>query len=100
MEGGTLTVTIPLTAAGGKCLNAAGLARIDGGMLTLSANGKVDTSDSSDPSFTAAIKGTNVTVNNGTVDIKVTGIAGRGIRAPRASRHSTSPSMTVPSTSP
>ncbi len=81
VEGGTLTVTIPLAAVGGKCLNAAGLARIDGGMLTLSANGKVDTSDSSDPSFTAAIKGTNVTVNNGTVDIKVTGIAGRGITA-------------------
>lgn len=43
VEGGTLSITIPATAAG--------------------------------------IKGTNVTINNGTIDIKVTGVAGRGISA-------------------
>ena len=81
IEGGTLTITIPTTAAGGKCLKAEGLVRIDGGSHLLTANGKVDTSDSSDPSYTAAIKGTNVTLNDGTVEIKVTGAAGRGISA-------------------
>lgn len=81
IEGGTLTITVPSAAAGGKCLKAESLARIDGGTLTLNANGKVDTSDSSDPSYTAGIKGTNVTVNGGTVEIMVTGAAGRGISA-------------------
>lgn len=81
IEDGTLTVTIPAAASGGKCLKATGLARIDGGNLTLSAAGKVDTSDSTDPSYTAAIKGTNVTVTGGTVGINVTGAAGRGISA-------------------
>lgn len=81
VEGGTLSITIPTTAAGGKCLKAEGLVRIDGGTLSLTASGKVDTSDSSDPSYTAAIKGTNVTINNGTLDIKVTGVAGRGLSA-------------------
>lgn len=81
VEGGTLKVTVPAAAAGGKCLKATGLARIDGGDLTLTASGKVDTSDSTDPSFTAAIKGTNVTVAGGTIGIKVTGAAGRGITA-------------------
>ena len=81
VEGGTLSITVPTTAAGGKCLKAAGLVRIDGGTHSLTAGGKVDTSDSSDPSYTAAIKGTNVMINNGTIDIKVTGAAGRGISA-------------------
>ena len=81
VEDGTLSITIPASTAGGKCLKAAGLARIDGGTLTLTAAGKVDSSVSSDPSFTAAIKGTNVTMNSGIIDIKVTGIAGRGITA-------------------
>jgi hypothetical protein len=81
VEGGTLTVTIPAAAAGGKCLKAEGLARIDGGALSLTASGKVDTSDSTDPSFTAGVKGTNVAVNGGTIDINVTGAAGRGISA-------------------
>ena len=78
---GTLTVTVPSAAAGGKCMKAAGMARIDGGTLTLTANGKVDLADSSDPSFTAAIKGADVMVNDGTIDIKVAGAAGRGISA-------------------
>lgn len=81
VEGGTLSITVPTTAAGGKCLKAAGLVRIDGGTHSLTAGGKVDTSDSSDPSYTAAIKGSNVMINNGTIDIKVTGAAGRGISA-------------------
>lgn len=81
IEDGTLSVTTPTTAAGGKCLKAEGLVRIDGGTFSLTAEGKVDTSDSTDPSYTAAIKGTNVTINNGTLEIKVTGAAGRGISA-------------------
>lgn len=81
VEDGKLTVTVPATVAGGKCLKAAGLARIDGGVLTLTANGKVDTSVSSNPSYTAAVKGANITVNNGVLDIKVTGTAGRGLSA-------------------
>ena len=84
VEGGTLTVTIPTAAAGGKCLKAEGLVRIDGGTHTLTAGGKVDTSDSSDPSFTAAVKGTDIIVNDGTLDIKVTGAAGRGLSASNA----------------
>ena len=81
VEDGTLSITIPTTAAGGKCLKAEGLACINGGTLTLTANGKVDTSDSTDPSYTAAIKGTNVTINEGTVTITVAGAAGRSISA-------------------
>ena len=81
IEDGTLSITIPATAAGGKCLKAEGLACINGGELTLTASGKVDTSDSTDPSYTAAIKGTNVIINDGTIDIKITGAAGRGISA-------------------
>lgn len=81
VEDGTLSITIPTTAAGSKCLKAEGLARIAGGTLTLTANGKVDTSDSTDPSYTAAIKGTNVTINEGIITIKVAGAAGRGISA-------------------
>jgi len=81
IENGTLNISVPTTAAGGKCLKAEGLARIDGGTLTLNAAGKVDTSDSTDPSYSAAIKGTNVIINDGTVGITVTGTAGRGISA-------------------
>ena len=81
VEDGTLSITIPTTAAGGKCLKAEGLARINGGTLTLTANGKVDTSNSTDPSYTAAIKGTNVTINEGTITINVAGAAGRGLSA-------------------
>ena len=81
IEDGTLTITVPAAAAGGKCLKAEGVARVDGGDLTLTASGKVDTSDSSDPSYTTAIKGTNVTLTGGTIGIKVTGAAGRGISA-------------------
>ena len=81
IEDGTLTISVPTTAAGGKCLKAEGLARIDGGTITLNAAGKVDTSDSTDPSYSAAIKGTNVIINDGTVGITVTGTAGRGISA-------------------
>ena len=81
VEGGTLSITIPTTAAGGKCLKAEGLTRINAGTLTLNAGGKVDTSDTTDPSYTAGIKGTNVIVNDGTIEVKVTGAAGRGISA-------------------
>ncbi|MBO4450940.1 MAG: carbohydrate-binding domain-containing protein [Bacteroidaceae bacterium] len=81
VEDGTLTITIPAAAAGGKCLKATGLARISGGDLSLTVSGRVDTSDSSDPSYAMAIKGTNVTIAGGNTTIKVTGAAGRGLSA-------------------
>lgn len=81
VEGGSLNITVPTTAAGGKCLKAEGMVRFDGGTVSLTASGKADTSVSSDPSFTAAVKATDVTVNDGNIDIKVTGAAGRGIAA-------------------
>ena len=84
VEGGSLSITIPATAAGGKCLKAEGLVRIDGGMHTLTASGKVDTSDSSDPSYTAAVKDTDIIFNDGTMEVKVTGAAGRGLSADNA----------------
>ena len=84
VEGGSLSITIPATAAGGKCLKAEGLVRIDGGTHTLTASGKVDTSDSSDPSYTAAVKGTDIIFNDGTMEVKVTGAAGRGLSADNA----------------
>ena len=79
IEGGTLTVST--TANGGKGLKTDSTVRIDGGTLTFNASGAVDTSDSSDPSYVAAIKGSKVVQNNGTVTINVKGTAGRGISA-------------------
>ena len=79
IEGGTLTVST--TAKGGKGLKTDSTVRIDGGTLTFNASGAVDTSDSSDPSYVAAINGSKVVQNNGTVAINVKGTAGRGISA-------------------
>lgn len=79
IDGGT--VNIEATAAGTKCMKADGDAVINGGDITLKAAGAIDTTDSSDLSYTAGIKGTNVTVNGGTLDITVTGNAGRGLAA-------------------
>ncbi len=79
IEGGTLTVST--TADGGKGLKTDYTVRIDGGNLTFNASGAVDTSDSSDPSYVAAIKGSKVVQNNGTVAITVKGTAGRAVSA-------------------
>ena len=81
IDGGTLTVTVPSAAAGGKCIKGEGMVKVSGGTLTLNANGKIDTSDAADPSYTAGIKGTNVEISDGTVNCTVTGAAGRGITA-------------------
>jgi len=79
IEGGTLTLTT--TAAGAKCIKSAGTVRINGGQLTLKTSGNVDTTDSTDPSYAACIKGTTVVINGGTIGMTVTGNAGRGISA-------------------
>ena len=79
IEGGTLTLNATGTAT--KCIKSDGTATIAGGSLTLTASGAIDTSNTSDISYTAGIKATDVVVTDGTVDITVTGAAGRGIAA-------------------
>lgn len=79
VEDGTLTITT--TAAGAKALKSDGLVRVNGGTLTLNASGSIDTSDSSDPSYVAAIKGESFVQNNGDITITVKGVAGRGVAA-------------------
>ena len=76
---GTLTTTT--TAAGAKGLKSDGTVRIDGGALTLNASGSIDTSDSSDPSFVAAIKGEAFVQNGGSIQATIKGVAGRGVAA-------------------
>lgn len=79
IEGGTLTVTT--TAAGAKCIKADSTVVISDGTLTLNASGAVDTSDSTDPSYVAAIKAGKVVINGGSITATVKGSAGRGIAA-------------------
>lgn len=76
---GTLTTTT--TAAGAKGLKSDGTVRIDGGALTLNASGSIDTSDSSDPSYVAAIKGEAFVQNGGSIQATIKGVAGRGVAA-------------------
>lgn len=79
IEGGTLTMTT--TGAGAKCLNADSTVYVNGGTLTLNASGSVDTSDSSDLSYVAGIKGGRFVQNGGDINITVKGTAGRGVNA-------------------
>ncbi|MBQ9285260.1 MAG: carbohydrate-binding domain-containing protein [Bacteroidaceae bacterium] len=79
IEGGTLDITT--TAAGGKCIKADSTLIISGGTLTLSASGSVDTSDSSDPSYSTTLKGGKVIINGGFIKATVSGTAGRGVAA-------------------
>ena len=79
IDGGTLNITA--TAAGAKCIKADSVLVVNDGELTLKASGGVDTSDSSDPAYTAALSGGTVTINGGTIKATVTGAAGRGIKA-------------------
>ena len=81
IEGGTLNITT--TAAGAKCVKSDGQLRIADGTLTLNASGSVDTSDSTDPSYVAALKGDSVVINGGTISATVKGSAGRGIAGDR-----------------
>lgn len=76
---GTLTTTT--TAAGAKGLKSDGTVRIDGGALTLNASGSIDTSDSSDPSYVAAIKSEAFVQNGGSIQATIKGVAGRGVAA-------------------
>lgn len=79
IEGGTLNLTT--TAAGTKCIKADSTVVITDGTLTLNASGAVDTSDSSDPSYVAAIKAGKVVINGGSITATIKGSAGRGIAA-------------------
>ncbi|MBO4444372.1 MAG: carbohydrate-binding domain-containing protein [Bacteroidaceae bacterium] len=79
IEGGTLTLTT--TKAGAKCVKADSTIVIKSGTMNLNASGSVDTSNSSDPSYVAALKGGKVIISGGTVSATVKGSAGRGISA-------------------
>lgn len=84
ITGGNLTITVGGTAA--KCIKSDTDVFIDGGTLTLKATGEIDLTETDengeiDPSYTMGIKANNVTINDGTIDITVTGTAGRGISA-------------------
>ena len=79
IDGGTLSITT--TGAGAKGLKADSIAYVNDGTLTLNASGKVDTSDSSDPSYVAAISAGKFVQNGGTINITVKGTAGRGVKA-------------------
>jgi len=75
---GTLSVTGDATAA--KCVKSAGNIEIAGGTITLNANGDIDLTDTSDPSYTSGFKADgDFTQSGGDITINVTGGAGRGI---------------------
>ncbi len=78
LDGGTLTVTANATAA--KCVKSEGSIFVNDGTIELHANGAVDLSDTSDPSYAAGFKAdSSFTQNGGDITINVTGAAGRGI---------------------
>ena len=79
IEDGTLTITT--TANGTKCIKSENTVYVNGGTLTLNASGNVDTSDSSDPAYVAAIGCEKFVQNGGTITLNVKGTAGRGIKA-------------------
>lgn len=79
IEGGTLGATASGSAA--KCLKSEGTVMVGGGSLTLDAKGDIDLADTSDPSYTCAVKAAAFVQNGGNVEINVTGAAGRGISA-------------------
>ena len=79
INGGTLTLTT--TAAGTKCLKSDSTIIVNDGTLTLNASGGVDTSDASDPSYVAGIKGGKFVQNGGTINMTIKGTAGRGVSA-------------------
>ncbi|MBQ7442723.1 MAG: carbohydrate-binding domain-containing protein [Bacteroidaceae bacterium] len=79
IDGGTISITT--TAAGAKGIKADSTLVINDGSITINASGSVDTSDSSDPSYVAALAGGKVVINGGTIDLTVKGAAGRGVKA-------------------
>lgn len=82
LEGGTLHITVPKTATAGKCVKSDGDIQLTGGTLTLNAYGDIDLSDTTDPSYTAALKAEGSVVLQGSeATASVTGAAGRGVGA-------------------
>ena len=79
ITGGTLNITAAATAA--KCIKATGTVRIDGGSTTLNAQGELDLTDLTDPSYTSGIKAADFVQNDGTLEANVKGAAGRGVAA-------------------
>lgn len=78
IEGGSLTATAANT--GTKALKGDGDIKISGGSLTLYANGAIDTSVTTDISYTSGLKaGGDITISGGSVNVTVNGAAGRGI---------------------
>lgn len=78
IEGGTLNITT--TAAGTKGIKAGSTLYVNDGALTINASGAVDTSDSTDPAYVAALNGDTVVINGGTIKASIQGNAGRGIK--------------------
>ena len=80
IEGGTLTITTDAMAS--KCVKSEGSISVSGGTIELNANGAIDLSDLSDPSYATGFKADgDFTQSGGTITINVTGGAGRGISA-------------------
>ncbi|UKK50999.1 carbohydrate-binding domain-containing protein [Prevotella sp. E13-17] len=75
------TLKISTTAAGAKCIKSENKVTVHDGTLTLKGSGGIDTSDSSDPSYTAGVKAEDFTQNGGTVEMTISGAAGRGVSA-------------------
>ena len=71
IEGGTLNITT--TAAGTKCIKADSTLVVNDGTLTLVSKGGVDTSDSTDPAYGAALSGGKIVINGGTINATVSG---------------------------
>lgn len=92
IAGGTLNITT--TAAGAKSLKSDGTVRVEDGVLTLNASGSIDTSDSTDPSYVAAIKGEAFVQNGGEITATVKGVAGRGVSAENITTNGGSLSIT------
>ena len=80
IEGGTLNITTDAMAS--KCVKSEGSISVSGGTIELNANGAIDLSDLSDPSYATGFKADgDFTQSGGTITINVTGGAGRGISA-------------------
>ena len=80
IEGGTLNITADAMAS--KCVKSEGSISVSGGTIELNANGAIDLSDLSDPSYATGFKADgDFTQSGGTITINVTGGAGRGISA-------------------
>ncbi len=79
INGGTLHITT--TANGTKAIKADSMAVVNDGTLTLTVSGGVDTTDSTDPSYTTAISSGKFVQNGGSITMTVKGTVGRGVKA-------------------